>query len=251
MGDTNHSLRLRPEDPAAAAVVQAIRTGVLEDLRRILADDPALAGARIVNEKGVARTLLHMAADWPGFYPNGPETVAVLIQAGCDPSAPVEGSRHTETPLHWAASNDDVELARALIGGGADLEAQGGSIEDGGPLDNAVAYGCWRVARLLVERGARVNKLFHAAGLGMLDRVKEFCESTPPPESQRISAAFWHACNGGERRTAEYLLARGADVNWKPPWHSKPPLDAAMSLDTGRQMLISWLREQGAKQSRP
>jgi ankyrin repeat protein len=66
-----------------------------------------------------------MAADWPGFFPRGPEVVAVLIAAGADPSAPVEGSWHAETPLHWAASSDDVEVARALIDGGADIEATG------------------------------------------------------------------------------------------------------------------------------
>jgi hypothetical protein len=69
-----------------------------------------------------------MAADWPGCFARGPEVVAVLIAAGADPSAPVEGSWHAETPLHWAASGDDVEVARALIDGGADIEATGASI---------------------------------------------------------------------------------------------------------------------------
>lgn len=43
----------------------------------------------------------------------------------------------------------------------------------GTPLDNAVGYGCWHVARLLAARGARVDRLWHAASLGMLDRLED------------------------------------------------------------------------------
>jgi hypothetical protein len=42
-------------------------------------------------------------------------------------------------------------VAEALVDGGADIEAVGGSI--GTPLGNAVGYGCWHVARRLVKRG--------------------------------------------------------------------------------------------------
>ncbi len=83
----------------------------------------------------------------------------------------MEGSWYAETPLHWAASSDDVEVARALIDGGADIKATGASIGGGTPLDDAVGYGCWRVAGLLVERGARVDRLWHAAALGMMTRA--------------------------------------------------------------------------------
>ncbi len=69
--------------------------------------------------------------------------------------------------LHYAASSDDVDVAAALIDDGADVEAPGGSI--GTPLDNAVGYACWHVARLLVMRGARVEKVWHAGALGMLE----------------------------------------------------------------------------------
>jgi hypothetical protein len=32
------------------------------------------------------RTLLHVATDWPGYLPNGPEIVRVLIEHGADPN---------------------------------------------------------------------------------------------------------------------------------------------------------------------
>jgi uncharacterized protein len=82
--------------------------------------------------------------------------VRLLIEACADPNVAVSGMWHAETPLPWAASTDDVDVAAALIDAGADLEAQGGSI--GGPLENAVGYGCWHVARLLVDRGRRLTR---------------------------------------------------------------------------------------------
>ena len=134
----------------------------------MLDEHPGLAASRIVDVKGGSGTPLHAATDWPGFFPHGPAVVTMLIVAGGDPSAQVEGSWHAETPLHWAASSDDVEVARALIDGGADLEVPGASIAGGSPLDDAVGYGCWQVARLLVERGARVDQLAcRGAGHGL------------------------------------------------------------------------------------
>jgi hypothetical protein len=50
----------------------------------------------------------------PGHYPDGPATVAVLLEAGADVNARFTGP-HTETPLHWAASSDDVLVLDALL----------------------------------------------------------------------------------------------------------------------------------------
>ncbi|HEX4621014.1 MAG TPA: ankyrin repeat domain-containing protein, partial [Myxococcaceae bacterium] len=161
-------MRLAQDDPLQLAVKEAIHAGDADSLGRLLADHAGLASAQMEGRRGGTGTPLHVVADWPGYFPNGPAVVATLLAAGADPNAPTTGpAGFAETPLHWASSTDDVEVARALIDGGADLEAQGGSIAGGGPLDNAVGYACWEVARLLVERGARVEKLWHAAGLGM------------------------------------------------------------------------------------
>ena len=150
-----------------------------------------------------------------GTSPTGERSSPQLIDAGGDPNVAVEGSWHTETPLHWAASSDDVEVARALIDGGADLEVTGASIAGGTPLDNAIGYGCWHVARLLVERGARVEGLGDAAALGMFSRVDEL-RAASPPSQQELTDAFWAACHGGQRRMAEYLLSLGAELERYP-----------------------------------
>jgi ankyrin repeat protein len=169
--------------------------------------------------------------------------VARLIAVGADPNAAVTGAWHTETALHGAASNDDVDVAVALIDGGASLEPTGGSIAKGTPLDNAVAYGCWNVAHRLVARGARVDKLWHAGALGMLARIDELVVAATQAE---IDDAFWQACHGGQRRAAEHLLARGAAID-HVPWHSKQtPLGAARTHATQRDLLAAWLAERGA-----
>jgi ankyrin repeat protein len=186
-------------------VVAAIRGGDLDTLRRLIEQWPDLVTARING-----RTPLHVVTDWPGYYPNGPAVVHMLVAAGADPNVDT-GGEAPETPLHWAASSDDLDVADALVDAGADLETPGGSI--GTPLDNAIGYGCWHVARRLVERGARVDKLWHAAALGLLSRVQELLAADLAPGRQEINEAFWQACHGGQRRTAEYLLRHGADIN--------------------------------------
>lgn len=236
-------------DPVAVELTAAIHAGDLEAVRRLIADRPELARVRMIGRKGVDggwRTPLHAATDWPGYFPAAPAMVAFLLEAGADPNDHTGGER-PETPLHWAASTDDVDVAVVLIDGGADLETPGGSI--GTPLDNAIGYSCWHVARLLVARGARVEKLWHAAALGMTERLEELVSERGTP-SDEISQAFWHACSGGQRRAAEYLLAQGADLNWVPDYAEGTPLDAANALDTRRSNVVEWLREQGVGSKR-
>ena len=240
-------LRLSKDEPLARSLVEAIHAGQIETVKELLRAHPGLAAARLVDEKGGSGTPLHAATDWPGFFPIGPEIVAVLIDGGADPSAAIEGSWHAETPLHWAASSDDVDVAHALIDGGANIEAGGASIAGGSPLDDAVGYGCWQVARLLVERGARVDRLWQAAALGMRSRLDELIAARAPT-AQQLTDAFWQACHGGQRRMAEHLLALGAELNGTPSWaDNSTPLDVADSLGTGRESLLAWLKEQGAK----
>ena len=236
-------------DQVAIELRLAVRAGDVDAVLRLLRNDPALAAARLGSKDSGSATPLHLVADWPGYFPNGPQIVKLLIDAGADPNALTtsRGSETSgpgdETPLHYAASSDDADVANALIDGGADVEVPDGSI--GTPLDNAVGYGCWHVARLLVTRGARVDRAWHAAALGLLDRLESILGSDPPPEN--VSQAFWHACAGGQRRAAEYLLSRGANLNWEPDYAHGTPLDSASGLGTRQENVISWLREVGAR----
>src|SRR5258706_7218082 len=164
---------IHTEDPLAIAAVEAIHTGNVQELKRLLAKNPDLSRARLgTSQCGTSRTLLHVATDWPGHFPNGAATVVALIEAGADFNARFSGP-HTETPLHWAASSDDVEALDALIDAGADIEATGGVIGGGTPLADATAFGQWNAAWPLIVRGARTT-LWESAALGLLDRIQPF-----------------------------------------------------------------------------
>jgi ankyrin repeat protein len=221
------------------AIVTAIHSGDIARLGQLLADHPGLASMPL-GGRYQSRTPLHAVTDWPGYFPNGPEIVGLLVNAGADPKARQSGE---ETPLHWAASSDDWHVAAALIDAGADINAPDGSI--GTPLANAVGYACWDVARLLVARGADVDQPWIAASLGLLDRLSELLGDSPSPE--QLSQALWHACSGGQRRAAEYLVGRGADLNWVPDYAKGTSLDSATGEGTQRENLIGWLRQHGAR----
>jgi len=151
-----------------------------------------------------------------------------------------------------------VAVLDALLDAGADIEAPGACIAGGTALDDAVAFGQWRAAHRLVERGAH-TAVWHSSALGLMDRVEAyFAGPKIPPlypwgaskgaSLDEVTIAFWCACHGGQRRAAEYLLDRGAKLNWISEWDELTPLDAAQRAAATE--LIQWLRGRGAKSTK-
>ncbi len=110
----------------------------------------------------------------------------------------------------------------------------------------------WDAARRLIDRGARTS-LTDAATLGLMDRVEAHFGNVDTPTSDAITRACWGACHGGQLGAAEYLLARGADINWIGHG-GMTPLDVARREDAERLVgrtaaadLVSWLKAHGAK----
>jgi hypothetical protein len=233
------------ESPPAHAVVQAIHAGDPLTLRRLLRANPGMATARFgpADPRGAERTLLHVATDRPGHYPHGAETVAVLVEAGVEVSAPCTGP-HAETPLHWAASSNDVDALDALLDAAADIEAPGAVFYGGTPLADAVGFGQWQAARHLIEHGAR-STLWQAAALGLRSRICDCFPDRARPAAEEVNAGFWYACRGGQFNAAVFLLHERADLNWIPEGEKQTPLDAARL--GGAADLVKWLHTHGAK----
>ena len=183
-------------------------------------------------------------ADAPGHRPNPAPVVAALVAAGADLDAHAIGAWHHETPLHWAASNDDVELIDALLDAGADIEHPGSSIGGGPPAQSAQGYAQWAALRRLWQRGAAIG-LSQAAALGLMNAVKPVVEATPPPRADDVSVAFWNACRAGQLAMALYLLEHGASLNWEAPWSGETPLDAAQRRH--QHTAVTWLLALGAR----
>src|SRR3954449_2152205 len=205
-----HPPRLRPDAPLARKVTETIRSGDAAALVQLLRAHPALAHARLGDpERPQSRTLLHVVTDWPGKVPEAAAKIRALVAAGANVDERFTGP-HTETPLHWAASSDHIEGPDALLNAGADIEADGAVIGGGTPMADAVAFGQWKAARRLRERGARTN-LWQAAALGLVDRVRDDLAQTPSPTREDLDNALWCAAHGSQHATAELLLDRGVD----------------------------------------
>ncbi|MBM4167311.1 MAG: hypothetical protein FJ218_10400 [Ignavibacteria bacterium] len=144
---------------------------------------------------------------------------------------------YQKTPLHFAAENNRKEIAQLLIDVGANLEAE--TSWGMTPLAWAVNCGNNDVAELLLSQGATTN-LWISSGFGNLDSVKSFFHADnslkhesaqsrvgkneigdwmklPPSEVEHeiISDAFYIACRNGNVDVADYLLAKGADINFR------------------------------------
>jgi hypothetical protein len=236
------------DDPIVVAATAAVHGGDVVTLRRVLAEHPELATATFASEtdraRGMGRSLLHVATDWPGNFPNGAETVAVLVEAGADVNCRFTGP-HTETPLHWAASCDDVAVLDALLDAGADIEARGAVIGGGTPMADATAFGQWNAARRLLERGAATT-MWEASALGLLDRVEACFAEDPQTSADDATPCLWGACHGGHRQVAAYLVERGADPNWIG-WDDLTALDVAERSEAAD--VIEWLQGLVAKRA--
>jgi ankyrin repeat protein len=234
------------DDPIAVEATTAIHVGDVAALKVLLAAHPELATAGLGTEGGMTRTLLHVATDFPGHFPNGPKTVAALVDAGADVNGRFTGP-HTETPLHWAATTADVAVLDALLDAAAHIEARGAVIGGGTPMADATAFGQWNAARRLLERGAATT-LWESSALGLLDRVEAYFASDPDESAADATACLWGACTGGHLDVARYLVERGADVNWVG-WDDLTPLDVAERSEASD--VVEWLRGLGAKSATP
>lgn len=142
---------------------------------------------------------------------------------------------YSKTGLHWAAETDQLEVARVLVGAGADIEAK--TSWGATPLDWAATMGSARVADHLLSRGATGFTLITAAALGILEAVvalsavgdlsvhrRRSAPDSPddywPADSAHmrgdvLSDAMYAAARNGHVQVVEYLLDHGAATDAK------------------------------------
>jgi ankyrin repeat protein len=249
--------------------MRAIKAGDVERLRALVAEDPSLATSRSTRSHP---TLLQcLALDAKGNS-NGPAMAEVLIEAGAE----------LNEPLVAAGSIDNRPVAELLIDRGAAIDGTGGWTV----LEEALYWNSQDVIALLLERGAKVQNLRTAAGLGRTDLIRNYfddagnlkpeagkidwpfgslntiAQSNHPPAgkqtlSDRVNAwsqdrqgiinnAFVYACMHGHIDAAQLLLDKGVQINVIPGGFDYAGTGLHYAALNGHRAMIEFLLAHGA-----
>jgi ankyrin repeat protein len=209
----------------------AALAAVLPDLRLLRA---LIARGVDLNGDGTPPLLAATRDSWHGR----PEAVMTLLANGADPrTADAEGN----TPLHHAARSTDPGVAALLRDAAAEIDAL--NHEGFSPLGVACASGNWRLAKFLLERGARpepphgqpallaaaATEEDDPAGVQLLLKFKAKVGTA----GRDARTALHEAALAGHADIAAALLAAGADPQARDAAGRTAWLDAARALRGG------------------
>lgn len=217
------------------AAVEAIIAGDIATLNALLRTEPHLAHARSTRAHQAA--LLHyVSANGVEDYrqktpPNIVDVTNALLAAGADVDATAEmyGSNATTlgltaSSIHPLRAGVQDALLETLLDAGAAVDGRSDGWE---PLVAALDNGCPEAAATLARRGARINHIAKAAGLGQLERVRQFINpdgslkpsatvrGIPHNTTAQLERAFIWACRYGHAPVVALLLQMGVDVATK------------------------------------
>jgi hypothetical protein len=244
------------------SAVEPVITGKAAWLESLLRKNPELVRARSTRithfDPPVHRaTLLHyVAANGVEGYrektpENAVEIVTILLKAGAevDALADMYGGHCTTMSMlvssdHPAKAGVQIALVETLLDFGAALEARG-SAKWGSPLMTALAFGYLSAAEALVRRGARVDNIASAAGLGRLADARQLLAAAEPESRHRALAL---AAQHGHVEIVRLLLDAGEDPNRYNPdgnhGHSTPLHQAVWA---GHDAVVGLLVDRGAR----
>jgi ankyrin repeat protein len=202
-------------------------------------------------------TLLHyVAANGVEGYrqktPKGAVEIAkTLLKAGAEVDALAEmyGGHCTTMSMlvssgHPAKAGVQVALVETLLDFGAAIDGRG-SAQWGSPLMTALAFGYLSAAEALVRRGAPVDNIAAAAGLGRLADAAQLLGAADPESRHRALAL---AAQHGHVEVVRLLLDAGEDPNRYNPdgnhSHSTPLHQAVLA---GHDAVVRLLVERGAR----
>lgn len=242
------------------SAVEAVISGDEADLNELLQQHPDLVRARSTrvtphDPPQHKATLLHyLAANGVEEHrqrspQNAVQIARMLLRAGSKPDALADMYGGQQTTMSMLVSSCppaqagvQVGLVNVLADFGASVEACG---TGGSPLMTALAFGHPRVAEALVRRGARVDTLACAAGLGRLDDARRMLKDANSQDRHRALAL---GAQLGHAEIVRMLLAAGEDPNRYNPegnhGHSTPLHQAVAS---GHENVVRLLVERGAR----
>lgn len=224
----------------------AIVSGNLHELERLLAADPGLVHARSTREHQ-ATLLHHVSANGIENYrqvtpANIHDIAGLLLDAGAevDAGANVYGGNATTlalvvTSAHPRQAGVQNELADLLISHGARIPA--------GIVRDCLANGCPEAALHMTRRGALLT-LEEAAGLGDLDAVARFFVGTEGRVPKESTAALMMACWYDRRDVIAFLLDSGVEIGARAQGEGHTALHIAAYQ--GNRPLVELLLRRGA-----
>ena len=234
--------------------VEAVVSGDVAKLRSMLQADPGLARARSARRHHA--TLLHYIAanGVEGVRQKTPanavEVARLLLDAGADPDALAVMYDNLCTTMsmlvssaHPAEAGLQAELAETLLDYGAASTGPGSAWQSN--LMTALSFGYVGTAERLVKRGAPIDDLPAAAGLG---RVEETVRLLPAADRRSRHVALALASQHGHAEVVRALLDAGEDPNRYNPdgFHShSTPLHQAIASD--RPGVVRLLLDRGAR----
>ena len=249
--------------------IGAVQSGDLETFKALIAQDPSLATAR---SSCSHPTLLQCVALDGKDKPNNVEMAQVLIEAGAELNEAFVAS----------ASMNNRPVAELLLDSGAAIDGAGGWL----PLEEALYWNSQDVLGLLLERGAKVQNLRIAAGLGRTDLIEGYFngDGSLKPEAGKINwpwgdeetiarsnrdvagrqrlagvvnawsqdprgiinNAFVYACMHGHIEAARLLLEKGVEINVVPGGFDYAGTGLHYAALNGHRAMVEFLLQQGA-----